>query len=480
MKEKITKEYLYKLHIIEGRSINEISNITGMANPTVKKRMNEYGIEIMKPNWKKISKRMQKTCMKKYGRPYPLDVNKAAETLKKNYGVLNPQKSRVIRERAEETCMKKYGVRNASMCEDVKAKVRNTNLKKFGTSVYPQHEHISDESLNVLNSRAELEKILNNMKSVKLVAEHLGVTPRTVYLRIHAYNIDTREFYISNRSAGEMEIENFIRTIYDGEIETNNRTVLGGNELDIWLPDKNIAIEYNGNFWHSDVKKEKTYAVRKYEMAARAGVRLIQIQEWQWHNDEIRERLENLIRGSIATRKKIRASKLSVVVPKKETTRQFLDDNHLSGNVGYSFSIGLEDTENGELLAVMTFGKPRFRKNIDWEILRFATRADTQIYGAASKMFSEFLKMKNPKSVISYSNNSFFNGNTYKMLGFSQQKRIVPNYVWVRGIDVRTRYQSQRKRISGIGSENDIMRSEGWNKLYDAGSTTWIWEEGET
>ena len=58
-------------------------------------------------------------------------------------------------------------------------------------------------------------------------------------------------------SAPETEISEYIEEIYDGEILKNDRTLLNTKELDIYLPDENIAIEYDGLYWHSDEYKDK-------------------------------------------------------------------------------------------------------------------------------------------------------------------------------------------------------------------------------
>ena len=49
-----------------------------------------------------------------------------------------------------------------------------------------------------------------------------------------------------SRSMLEEEVLEFIKSIYHGIIKLNDRTVLNPKELDIYIPDKQLAIEVDG------------------------------------------------------------------------------------------------------------------------------------------------------------------------------------------------------------------------------------------
>jgi G:T-mismatch repair DNA endonuclease (very short patch repair protein) len=61
----------------------------------------------------------------------------------------------------------------------------------------------------------------------------------------------------------EREVYEFILSLYNKEIIRNDRTVLNGKELDIYLPDYNLAIEFNGLYWHSEDYVGKNYHLNK-------------------------------------------------------------------------------------------------------------------------------------------------------------------------------------------------------------------------
>lgn len=75
----------------------------------------------------------------------------------------------------------------------------------------------------------------------------------------------------------------------------------------------------------------------------------------------------------------------------------------------------------------MTFGKSRFNKKYDWELLRYCTLSNFNIIGGASKLLSYF-KKNYGGSIITYADKRWSAGNLYKQLGFTQLKDSPPAY----------------------------------------------------
>ena len=66
-------------------------------------------------------------------------------------------------------------------------------------------------------------------------------------------------------SKEEKELNNWLNSL--GIItETNNKNILNGLELDIYIPSHNLAIEYNGLYWHSEEFIDKNYHINKTEL----------------------------------------------------------------------------------------------------------------------------------------------------------------------------------------------------------------------
>ena len=78
----------------------------------------------------------------------------------------------------------------------------------------------------------------------------------------------------------------------------------------------------------------------------------------------------------------------------------------------------------------MTFGKSRFNKNYEWELIRYAT--SKHVIGGASKLLKYFERNYKPKSIITYADKSITIGNLYYKLGFKLSKLNSPTYSYVK------------------------------------------------
>lgn len=279
-------------------------------------------------------------------------------------------------------------------------------------------------------------------------------------------------------SQPEQEILAYIKSIYGGWIVEQDRLMLDGQELDILLPDKNIAIEYNGGYWHSDIHKPKLYHSDKTNKCKELGIQLIHIMQEDWlsHRDIIKSRLANLLRKS----NKIYARKCKL--QKILFPRNFLNDNHIQG-AGTATSQNYGLFYNEELVAVMTFSKPRFTTSQDLELVRYCSKLNTTIVGGASKLFKAFINNNPNTTVVSYSDRKWSQGDIYKTLGFKHSHTSQPNYRYYSGNASLSRYQCQKHLLKDKFpqyydpklSESEIMYNAGYSRVFDAGSDVWIY-----
>jgi hypothetical protein len=130
----------------------------------------------------------------------------------------------------------------------------------------------------------------------------------------------------------------------------------------------------------------------------------------------------------------------------------------------------------------MTFSKPRFDKEYQFEIIRSVWKSGYSVIGGSEKIFKSFITSKyNPKSILSYCNIAKFVGSSYSRLGFKLVSVTEPNYVWVKDNNVISRYKTTKRELveAGLGTENDtenaIMERLGYLKVYDCGNAKYIW-----
>lgn len=156
-------------------------------------------------------------------------------------------------------------------------------------------------------------------------------------------------------SFAEKEIVEFIKTFYDGEVLTNKRTIIPNSELDIYVPKKKLAIEYDGIWWHTEeAGTPSSYHLDKTNKCENAGIQLIHIfeNEWKYKKDIIKSHLKHLfgIYDKTIYARKCIAKEISV-----DKSIQFQNDNCIYENVKTKVNIGL--FHNDELISIMAFDK---------------------------------------------------------------------------------------------------------------------------
>lgn len=403
--------------------------------------------------------------------------DKAKETWIEKHGVDHPRKSAKINEKLKQKWMDSHGVDNPAKLDWVQEKMRATCLEKYGNEngghLNPHHQN---ENLYMLKDKEELEK-LSKQKSPLEIANLVGTHVNTVYtyLKLHG-------FMEAFKSHFEKEVVEYISSIYDGEIIENNRTILNGKELDIYLPDINLAIECNGLFWHSDkIKDEKSYHRDKFINCEQKGIHLITIFNDMW--DLKKSIVKKILFHKLGKEKsKIYARNCTLKKIKNTDLKSILENNHIQGFTGASYAYALY--HDGEIVAGMSFSKPRLgigkSKDKDcYELVRFVSSA--HVIGAASKLITAFIREVQPNTIISYSDNEWSKGDLYNKLGFSLKSDLPAGY-WYLSPDCKKRYHRFRfakYRLVKEGfdpnkTEKQIMVERKFFRIWDCGKRTWV------
>lgn len=286
-----------------------------------------------------------------------------------------------------------------------------------------------------------------------------------------------------NVSSQEKEIKDYINSL-GFDVRTSDRKILtDAKELDLIIPSKNIAIEFDGLYWHCEDKKpDKRFHLNKTIECNEKGIRLIHIFEDEWinHEDIVKSRLKAIL--GVETNK-VFARKCEVREIDSKTCKGFLDNNHLQGKISSSVRYGLYYKD--ELVSVMTFCKPR--KNLgqeggegEYELLRFCNKLNTVVVGGANKLFQHFVKEKNPNSVISYADRRWNTGQVYENMGFEFTHFSDPDYSYVIGTQRCNKYNFKKELLVKQGfdpnkSEHEIMLERGIYRIYDCGCLCYKW-----
>lgn len=259
-----------------------------------------------------------------------------------------------------------------------------------------------------------------------------------------------------------------------------------GPEIDIFVEECNVGIEFDGLLYHSELygKKHPSYHSGKTEFYAKQGIHIIHVFEDEWYRKK--QVVINRILHSCNQLKpldKIYARNCVIDTDISHAEREaFLEKNHLQGTDRSSLIYGLR--YKNELVSLMTFSGMRapMSKSSNkkcFELVRFASKLDSQVIGAASKLIKRFITEHSPASIVSYGDLRWINPdrNLYKSLGFTEIKRSRPSYWYMKTYSTRLhRYNFTKHRIvNSLGGDStktewENMQLFGYDRIWDCGT----------
>lgn len=279
----------------------------------------------------------------------------------------------------------------------------------------------------------------------------------------------------------EKEIVEFIELLGVKVIENERGIILNPNtgrkrELDIFLPDYNIAIEFNGIYFHSSKYKDKKFHKEKTDACSSKGIFLLHIFEDDFNDkkDLIFNRIRELVNKPKS--KPILSEKTKLKTISKSLANKFLNQNHIHGNCKATFYYGLFYQE--ELVGVSAFlkGKVNTKNYNMYELVRHSSKGI--VVGSLSKIIKEF-QINFTESLYTYCDNSFFSNEYYIKEGFEKIYDTSPDYKYVinskREAKFKWRKNNIKSKLPNFDPENktvkEIMCDANIHKIYDCGKT---------
>lgn len=406
------------------------------------------------------------TSYLRYGKSHHMQLDsqqqKVKSTNKKKYGIEFPLQSEIFLEQMKIT--------RAESQHSITSKTRKTLEQKYNVTSSSQIK-LTQRAREILFDQTKFLEYVNG-KERKTVLEDLNIAPHTLYLYAKKYAA-CELFKRPLTSSFELELADFLDEL-NISYEQNNRSIINPHEIDFLIASKNIAVECNGLYWHSEhsANRSRNYHYDKWKKCADVNIQLISIHEDEWilKKSIVKNRLINLL---VNKNNAIYARKCLIECGDKDQISDFLNKHHIQGSS--DFKVGLVLKYNNEIVAVMTFGKSRYNKKFQWELLRYC--CSTTVVGGSSKLFAHFVNNYNPSSIVSYSDSRWFTGKMYGILGFSQEKTTV-GYQYT---DYRLRYDRynfQKHKLVEQGhdinkSEWQIMQEQGYDRIWDCGQIRW-------
>lgn len=275
-------------------------------------------------------------------------------------------------------------------------------------------------------------------------------------------------------SKKEKDLANFVKSL-GFEVVENDREILDGKEIDVFIPDLNVGIEFNGLYWHSEKFKGRNFHKDKFELAKNKGVRLLQVWEDDWDNkqDVVKSHIKHVLGVSS---QRVFARNTFVKVIEKFDASRFLDSYHIQGFVGSSVYLGLFDKLSNKLVAVAAFVK---NKN-DYTLTRYAT--SVHVVGGHSKLVKYFDNNFEFERLVTFADLSFSDGGLYENTGWNVDGFVPPDYSYVIG---NKRFHKFGFRLSKFKndpflifedglSERELAELNGFDRVWDSGKIRFV------
>ena len=291
------------------------------------------------------------------------------------------------------------------------------------------------------------------------------------------------------QSKAEIEI---IKMLKDNGLDCGkNRSILNGKELDIYIPSKNVAIEYNGNKWHSEFfgHKDRHYHIDKLNGCNKKGISLIQIfeDEYELNKELVIDKIKHILHID-NNKESIFARKCSVKVIDKYIAEDFLNRNHIQGFASASLYLGLY--YNTILVAVMSFIEEDSQM---WNLNRFASNIKYNCVGAGGKLFKYFIKNYQFKEIKSFADRRWTinqNSNLYTKLGFSfvgftkpvytYYNQKVNHYKRFHRFGFRKQALTKRYNLPLEMTELEMIKELGYDRIWDCGLIKYVYKKEDT
>ena len=292
----------------------------------------------------------------------------------------------------------------------------------------------------------------------------------------------------------EQELKDYIKSLGFDFIE-NDRKILNGKELDIYIPDKKIALEFNGKRHHStatlkinDSDSEETKKLKKQKFMEKPfkkssecenqGIRLIHVWEHLWDNPLKQKILKNIINSALGIiNKKIFARKcISEFIDLKTCSKElkqeiinFFDNNNINGyrKQGVQYCTILR--YNNEIVHAFTWGHCFQNRTVQYELIRGASKLGYNIIGGSSKLWKLFFQKIKPESVLYYVDYNFFNGKSIEHLNPKPKYISKCESLW--NYDEIMEEFYNRKPMK----HKEILENKNIIQIPNAGTKTYIW-----
>lgn len=421
-------------------------------------------------SWNNTKKTYSSVCSKHCSRASG-EFDKRKATCVNKYGHENPRKSADVKHKIRLSMITKYGVDNYFKSGEFAASRRRL-LGDVRTNVSQLHIHT--DNIKLLDSKDWcIDQHIVQQKSITQISTELGYSDvACISNKFKSHGIVIQNYF---RSIAENEIAEFITGELGISVIRGCRTLLRSNqEIDVYIPSHNLAIEFCGLFWHNELTKDRNYHRSKYTQCLDQKIQLLTIFEDEWHtkSELIKSMISHKLNKSIKT---VVAGRKCEIIPLAHKEKQaFFNRTHIQGDGPSSVAYGLVDGE-GTLVAAASFAAKG-----NWlYLVRYSS--DAIVQGGMSKLVKGATRTLNINNVYTFADNRWSTGQSYIDIGFNVDKELPPDYQYIVNKERRHKFAFRHKHLRNKLKYYDPLKSEVQNchankiyRIWDCGKTRFV------
>lgn len=231
----------------------------------------------------------------------PINRAKAKDAMREKYGVEYTLQSVELRSKVEQSTLKNRGFTNPFKDKNWQyehhkpgneswsheARITRANNRLLNPDKF-KPANWSVETFYILGNKDNFTKWLDtlnpNDRTYNYIANLLNVSYDVIRKKYSDWNLHESYPLRKYRSTPEIEITHNIESYYSGVVILNTRRIIHPYELDLYLPEINLAIEFNGNYYHN--KLDTTREDFKTKLCEDKNIQLLHIWEDDWNKDK--------------------------------------------------------------------------------------------------------------------------------------------------------------------------------------------------
>ena len=366
----------------------------------------------------------------------------------------------------------KKGIRNTPICPecDYGMEIREKTLKEISPIAYKWYSPNNPESADEIKIRRVVKR--------EFICDEGHVFEKRMDTIKERGMISCPE---CNVSSGELWLRSIIEENYNGKILYNDRSVLpDGKELDVYLPDEQLAFEFNGIYWHKEsTGKDKFYHYNKWKNCDDRNIQLMSIWEDEYINNRVI--LEKTIARKIHQRERENSLCHNYIVKEisEKIAKNYFENNHVYGFSSGDFYIGLFQEDNLISASIWKeYGNELFLE-------RYASNKDVVSNMLKIICYLEKQEKYSQKytHITTISSNCLNENFLFRELGFIKEKDIAPDYKYLVKNSREHKFNYRKNRFKTDSellydpslTEKQLADLNGLHRIWDCGKIKWCY-----